>query len=430
MNKKIGKILPKKQFVCFGKGKGDTTKIKRITLFHENNNGEAYYVDLFDEMPASDNYYLIWNLNNDIEVKTVDRWPVVRKNLANHVLTDEEGAVVSFEDLAQHSRWKNTEDSREYGSNFLGVLKADVDNLGLVFSKGFDTPERPRDKRYNNKEGKPPMRTDARSVSRFLTLSRMLELFFSGWIGSIMEKDASEIQQLILDCQPDVDINLFQQYLDTNVIDFKNIYTVYSGGDDLVLIGPWETMIVFAILLNAKFREYTCQSKSFTLSAGLAFVKPKFPIATAIREADALLEKSKSKDKNRITMFGTTVEWNELPELLNLFLFLDSRLKDKDSNINMSFLYRLLDYHRMALTYIDEDKIEGLKFASALNYDLGRNIYSGGEYKRGELRDKKKRNEEMRQINKLLDIKKKENSLMYRIKLSLFWSLYRNRGVH
>ena len=124
------------------------------------------------------------------------------------------------------------------------------------------------------------------------------------------------------------------------------------------------------------------------------------------------------------------MEWNELPELLNFFLFLDSRLKDKDSNINMSFLYRLLDYHRMALTYIDEDKIEGLKFASALNYDLGRNIYSGGEYKRGELRDKKKRNEEMRQINKLLDIKKKENSLMYRIKLSLFWSLYRNRGVH
>ena len=425
MNKQIGEILPKKQFVCFGKGKWDTNKRARITLFHEIDNGEAYYVDLSDKAPASDDYYLIWNLNNDGKGMTIDRWPVIRKNLANHVLTDEDGSVVSFEDLARRSRWKNTEDSKEYGSDFLGVLKADVDNLGLVFSKGFDTPERPRDKRYNTKEGELPMETDARSVSRFLTLSRMLELFFSGWIGSIMEKDATEIQQLILDCQPDVDINLFQQYLDTNVIDFKNIYTVYSGGDDLVLIGPWETMIVFAILLNAKFREYTCQSKSFTLSAGLAFVKPKFPIATAIREADALLEKSKSKDKNRITMFRTTVEWGQLPELLNFFLFLDSRLKDKDSNINVSFLYRLLDYHRMAVTYIDEDKIEGLKFASALNYDLGRNIYKGGE-----IRNKKKRNEEMRQINKLLDIKKKENSLIYRIKPCVFWSLYRNRGVH
>ena len=431
MNKKIGKILPKKQFVCFGKGKGNTNKRARIALFHENDNGEAYYVDLSDEAPASDDYYLIWNLNNDGKGMTIDRWPLVRKNLANHVLTDEDGSVVSFEDLARRSRWTNTEDSKEYGSDFLGVLKADVDNLGLVFSKGFDTPERPRAaEKHKNKEGELPKGTDARSVSRFLTLSRMLELFFSGWIGSIMEKDAAEIQQLILDCQPDVDINLFQQYLDSNVIDFKNIYTVYSGGDDLVLIGPWETMIIFAILLNAKFREYTCQNKSFTLSAGLTFVKSKFPIATAIREAEALLEKSKSKDKNRITMFGTTVEWGQMPELLNFFLFLDSRLKDKDSNINMSFLYSLLDYHQMALSYIDEDKIEGLKFASALNYDLGRNIYSGGEYKGGEIRDKKKRNEEMRQINKLLDIKKEENSLMYRIKLCVFWSLYRNRGVH
>lgn len=425
MNKEIGKILPKKQFVCFGKGKGGTNKIKRITLFHENDNGKAYYVDLSDEAPASDDYYLIWNLNNDKKGMTIDRWPLVRKNLANHVLTDEDGSVVSFEDLARRSRWKNTEDSKEYGSDFLGVLKADVDNLGLVFSKGFDTPERPRDKRYNTKEGELPLGTDARSVSRFLTLSRMLELFFSGWIGSIMEKDAAEIQQLILDCQPDVDINLFQQYLDTGVIDFKNIYTVYSGGDDLVLIGPWETMIIFAILLNAKFREYTCQSKSFTLSAGLAFVKPKFPIATAIREADALLEKSKSEGKNRITILGTTVEWNQLPELLNFFLFLDSRLKDKNSNINMSFLYRLLDYHQMALTYIDEDKIDGLKFASALNYDLGRNIYS-----RDEKQDKKKRNEEIRQIHELLNIKKKKNSLMYKIKPCVFWSLYRSRSVH
>ncbi len=423
MNKKIGKILPKKQFVCFGKGKGDANKRARITLFHENNNGEAYYVDLSDEAPASDDYYLIWNLNNDKKGTTIDRWPLVRKNLANHVLTDEDGAVVSFEDLARRSRWKNTENSREeYGSDFLGVLKADVDNLGLVFSKGFDTPERPRDKRYNTKEGELSLGTDARSVSRFLTLSRMLELFFSGWIGSIMEEDAAEIQELILDCQPDVDINLFQQYLDTGVIDFKNIYTVYSGGDDLVLIGPWETMIMFAILLNAKFREYTCQSESFTLSAGLAFVKPKFPIATAIREADALLEKSKSKGKNRITMFGTTVDWDQLPELLNFFLFLNSRLKDKDSNINVSFLYRLLDYHRMALSYIDEKRIMGLKYVSLLHYDIGRNIIRNENSNDFE--------EIKRRLTPLfINEPPARNSFIYFTKIPVFWALYRNRST-
>ena len=85
----------------------------------------------------------------------------------------------------------------------------------------------------------------------------------------------------------------------------------------------------------------------------------------------------------------------------------------------------MLDYHQMAASYIDEDKIDGLKFASALNYDLGRNIYS-----RDEKQDKKKRNEEIRQIHELLNIKKKKNSLMYKIKPCVFWSLYRNRGVH
>lgn len=424
MNKEIGEILPKKQFVCFGKGKGGTNKIKRITLFHENDNDEAYYVDLSDELTASDDYYLIWNLNNDKKGITIDRWPLVRKNLANHVLTNEDGSVVSFEDLARRSRWKNTKDSREYGSDFLGVLKADVDNLGLVFSKGFDTPERPRDaKKHKNKESELPKGTDARSISRFLTLSRMLELFFSGWIGTIMEKDTAEIQQLILDCQPDVDINLFQQYLDTGIIDFKNIYTVYSGGDDLVLIGPWETMIIFAILLNAKFREYTCHSKSFTLSAGLAFVKPKFPIATAIREAGILLEKSKSEGKNRITMFNTTIVWGKLVDLTDFFLFLNHRLTQNHPNLNTAFLHRVLRYRDLAKDFLGHQCVAGLKYVSLLSYDIGRNIV---EYdKKGEISQGE---EDLYILAPLMDVSKQKDSLIYNVGISVDWVLYRHRA--
>jgi len=91
---------------------------------------------------------------------------------------------------------------------------------------------------------------------------------------------------------------------------------VYSGGDDLILVGPWETMIIFAIYLNQQFRKYTCNNEFITLSAGLTFVKPKYPIASAIKETEALLDESKEKGKNRITVFGTTVEWNQLPEFL------------------------------------------------------------------------------------------------------------------
>jgi CRISPR-associated protein Csm1 len=238
-----------------------------------------------------------------------------------------------------------------------------------------------------------------------------------------MEKDATEIQQLILDCQPDVDINLFQQYLDTNVIDFKNIYTVYSGGDDLVLIGPWETMIVFAILLNAKFREYTCQSKSFTLSAGLAFVKPKFPIATAIREADVLLEKSKSKGKNRITMFNTTIVWEKLPCLTDFFLFLNHRLTQNHPNLNTAFLHRVLRYHDLAKDFLGHQSVAGLKYVSLLSYDIGRNIV---EYdKKGEISQGE---EDLYILAPLMDVSKQKDSLIYNVGISVDWVLYRHRA--
>lgn len=67
----------------------------------------------------------------------------------------------------------------------------------------------------------------------------------------------------------------------------------------MVLVGPWESMIVFSIFLNMQFRKFTSNNKNITLSAGLSFVRPKRPIASAIRQAEELLEKSKRAKKSR-----------------------------------------------------------------------------------------------------------------------------------
>ncbi|HAB52279.1 MAG TPA: hypothetical protein DCE80_08940, partial [Ignavibacteriales bacterium] len=246
-----------------------------------------------------------------------------------------------------------------------------------------------------------------------------------------------------------VDIDRFMGYLEKDVIDFKNIYTVYSGGDDMVLVGPWETMIIFSIFLNMQFRKYTCNNNFITLSAGLTFVKPKFPIASAIKQAEMLLVKSKKRNmlmesdvanqhqkktlkdmgKDAITLFGTTIKWDKLPELIHFFLFLNEKLNsneetsdDKKSNINTSFLHRLLEYHRMALRFLDDEKVGGLKYLSALSYDIGRNIV-----KRDKSGNIIKGQDEQEFLQTLINNVPDNDSLICNIKVPLFWALYRNR---
>jgi CRISPR-associated protein Csm1 len=416
----IGQKIPKCKYIAFAKGtvsKSEEDQGAKIVLFHDNNNeeknNECYYVELLDKHSYNPDCYLIYNVGEeDEQIASIDKMVPFRKYHANYVLLDAKGNVESFENIAKKSRWKKNDLS--YGSDLLGILKADVDNLGLIFNKGFEIPS-------SAEEGLPDI--DRKTVSRFLTLSRMLELFFSGWMKETMSGNNKDIIIEKLIASKEIDKDKFKDYLKGDHIDFQNIYTVYSGGDDLVLVGPWETMIVFSIFLNQQFREYTCNNKFITLSAGLAFVKPKYPIASAIKQADELLKKSKKEGKNRITLFGTTIEWKKLSELIDYFLFLNKKYTDEDSKkINSSFLYRLLKYHQMALEFLDNNRVDGLKFISALNYDIGRNIVEWnkeGKIVSGE--------DEYDFLQCLINERPHKSSLMYNLKIPLFWTLYRNR---
>jgi len=458
----IGQSLPKCNYIAFGRGtvsENDEQEGKKIVIFHpygnnDNKHNESYYVKLLDSLEdckKSHEYYLVYDIGKHKDKNGTNCLGSEKKYHANYVPYDtankETERVLSFEDIAGKSIWKKIGpkgNDKSYGSDLLGVLKADVDNLGLVFSKGFDNPERiEKDVEKINKK----------TISRYLTMSRMLELFFSGWINETISGGDKEaiINELVK--IEHVDTVRFRSYLEKEVINFNNIYTVYSGGDDMMLVGPWETMIIFSIFLNMQFRKYTCNNKFITLSAGLTFVKPKYPIASAIKQAERLLVKSKeriirresddanqnqnktsretSKDigKDAITLFGTTIKWDKLPELINFFLFLNEKLnsneetsEDEKSNINTSFLHRLLEYHRMALRFLDKNKIEGLKYLSALSYDMGRNIVEkdkGGRITKGE--------EEQKALQALINKIPDKDSLIYNIKVPLFWALYRNR---
>ncbi len=156
----------------------------------------------------------------------------------------------------------------------LGILRMDVDNLGLIFREGFKA-----------QDIKP-------SFSRYSTLSRNLDLFFTGYINTIWQSKS----------------------------DYKD-YTqiIYSGGDDLFIVGKWDVLIEMAYDIYGKFKKWTCNNTCFGLSGGMAIVPPRFPLLKAAllaeeeekRAKDHKYGSEKVKDKNSFSLFGFPFRWDE-----------------------------------------------------------------------------------------------------------------------
>lgn len=261
-----------------------------------------------------------------------------------------------FEHLAQISK----------GANKLGVLKMDVDDLGLIFSTGFN----------HLKGKKDDSEESGASISRISTLSSQLDLFFSGFINKI----ASEYTVYSKDIYKEVDSEIIKEYFDEIDLELQNkendhvlIYKIkyekdldddleeklrdyeiptihinYSGGDDLLVLGPYDEIIKFGEDLRNKFKQWTCNNESINLSGGINIVSPKFPIGKAVNMAESYLEASKSCGKNKITAFGEVVSWDDkgtkfksFKELFRFGNLLEEYVSQKklSKNIVYSMLY-------------------------------------------------------------------------------------------
>ena len=292
-------------------------------------------------------------------------------------------AMKTFSDISipEESLQNPTE---SYGVRLLAILKADVDNLGLIFRRGL---------------------RENMSISRYSTLSRMINLFFSGYLNEFIETH------------------------------FPNIYTVYAGGDDVFLIGNWQDIIHFAPMFNKEFSLFTCKNEDIHLSAAIELIKPNSPIYRGARLVEESLEKAKSRMngpfnpvKNSLFLFNELLEWNEWNQWIHdWIIFLDkklyiSRLKNKNpgenTKINSAFLYRLLHYQQMYRDYLQNRNIRGLLYLSYLSYDIKRNI----SMKESDNRDI--RNE----LRKLAELQKFPNDKMKKIHIPIFYALYKNRG--
>ena len=242
------------------------------------------------------------------------------------------GTPLYFNHLAEISK----------GGNKLGVLKMDVDNLGMIFSSGFN-------------------RIGGASISRISSLSFYLDLFFSGRINQIVDKF-----NFTTDLPKDIESEIKElEFVDKNNNVYKKetvyrprgeipkgegnstIHINYSGGDDLLVVGPYDDVIKFAQEFRTRFKKWTAHNKDINISAGISIVSPKFPIGKAAVMADEELEKSKDCGRDKITVFGETLNWESnglekgFDEIFDFAEYLEEKNESKE--ISRGFTYSLLN---------------------------------------------------------------------------------------
>jgi CRISPR-associated protein Csm1 len=207
------------------------------------------------------------------------------------------------------------------GISALSTLKGDVDNLGMIFQSGLG---------------------DDTSFSKTAALSRQINAFFTVYLPWL--------------CQTE----------------YPNTYTVFAGGDDFFLIGPWLSQIKLADKMRQAFQDYVARNPEVHFSAGISTTKPGLPINQLGKMAEEALEQAKSHNppvgamlvaatpvgatptsrltklpKNAVCCFNQTMFWKEFSHLTNDRL---DRLKElsQDHSLSTGYVYGLLTLIDMA----------------------------------------------------------------------------------
>ena len=131
------------------------------------------------------------------------------KQFATQLWAADYSSSKSFEELAKSAD----------GIERIAVLRADVDNLGQAIVAGF-----------NEKYA---------TLSRTATLSRQLSLFFKLYINRILNNPQFNISGCVCG-------------------EGRHAAIVYSGGDDLFIVGAWNEVIELAIDIRRCLQKYSC----------------------------------------------------------------------------------------------------------------------------------------------------------------------------
>lgn len=322
-----------------------------IKIFGKDKDLYMYAVNIADIDMFKGKILRIYSKNNLLENDLA-----IRLYLADYSAKNENDEVMTFDDLAKSSC------KIDKGIKRLGVLRLDIDDLGIAFSSGFVSD---KDKIEDNLR--------YATLSRYADLSKDISMFFKVAINKICAGDLTGCVDF-----EERAFNIFGIAKAPK----RKVNIIYAGGDDLFLVGAWDEVLEVAIDINRAFKQFT--NGKLTLSAGMAMFSPTYPISKMAEIAGLLVQMSKNrKDKNSIALFGmeTNLKANGQLECKHIYTWADFEMKvckekmnyllarlsfdgDKFNKLSVgkSLIYRLMDLIQLA----DEDKLNIARFAYVL----------------------------------------------------------------
>lgn len=233
--------------------------------------------------------------------------------------------------VADYSSARTLEELVKSGTGIsrLGVIRADVDNLGTAFVSGFP--------------GK------YQTLSRSATFSRTLSMFFKWHVSGLLQNGAYSLEK------GEGDICAVSSLRGGNEQQGngpRNATVIYAGGDDLFIVGAWKDIIEFAVDLHRSLEAFSIGA--LKISAGIGMYDEKYPISYIASQSGDLESASKELEgKNAVTLFsekGHTYHWDEFIDevlgekfrLLQQFFSFSREASERGK----AFLYRILELFR------------------------------------------------------------------------------------
>ena len=233
-----------------------------------------------------------------------------------------------------------------YGRKYLAILKADVDNLGSIFVNGF------KRRIVNGKElaiigegrAENGELVDKSTISRIVSLSRLMDFYFTTLLKKMIRER------------------------------YKNIYTVFAGGDDLFLIGHYKDIMNIQKDIVSTFKEFT-KNDDLHLSFGITLTNYNAPITQMAYKAEEDLHKAKTHgNKNNSTIFDIVVRNEELDELLDKKEEFSKLLND----LSMGIMYKLYEFINMKQKLTSDASNETIlinaRWKALLRYTLAKKL--------------------------------------------------------
>jgi CRISPR-associated protein Csm1 len=140
---------------------------------------------------------------------------------------------------------------RSEGQKMIGFLKLDLDRVGQLVEKHSE------------------------KVSGLATVSQLLSFIMEGAVNVLAES-------------------------------YRNVYLIYSGGDDLLVVGSWSDVVDFAEKLSVELEKLVGGGLSFT--AAITVDGPKAPVKVVMDSLSDVLHRAK-KERDCVAVLGDSLRW-------------------------------------------------------------------------------------------------------------------------